>query len=213
MKQNNYTISETFSHEITIEKSRFITHLFPTDTIELAKTHIETMRKKYADASHNCSAYVIVNDTRLQKSSDDGEPAGTAGVPMLQALNGRDMINITAIVTRYFGGIKLGAGGLIRAYSRAVLDSLDLVPLMTYQTISHVIFNVSYEELNTVYLLQAKMGIFTIDEITYETKTTVHMSVRTDDIPQLEEALQAQLFRFAPLTIIETSTKTVPHKQ
>jgi len=213
MKQNNYTISETFSHEITIEKSRFITHLFPTDTPELAKMHIETMKKKYADASHNCSAYVIVNDTRLQKSSDDGEPAGTAGVPMLQALNGRAMINITAIVTRYFGGIKLGAGGLIRAYSRAVLDSLDLVPLMTYQTISHVIFDVSYEELNTVYLLQDKMGSFTIDEITYESKTTVHMSVRTADIPQLEEALQAQLFRFAPLTIIETSTKTVPHKQ
>jgi len=209
MKENKYTIDAPFTHEITIEKSRFITHLFPTDTAEEAKDMIQQVKKQYADASHNCSAYVIEHETTIQKSSDDGEPAGTAGVPMLQALTSREMINITAVVTRYFGGIKLGAGGLIRAYSRAVLEALDIVPLMTYESLATVPLALSYDELNTIYVLQAKSQLFTIDELTYEPETIAHLTVQTDKINELEALLQANLFRFVELTPTQTIVKKV----
>jgi uncharacterized YigZ family protein len=212
MKEVNYSIAAPFTHEITIEKSRFLTHLFPTDTQQEAKGRIQEIKKAYADATHNCSAYVLSHETKLQKSNDDGEPAGTAGVPMMQALNGRHMINITAIVTRYFGGIKLGAGGLVRAYSRAVLESLDLVPLMIYQTLICTNLALSHEELNTIYVLQAKTNLFTIETVTYDPMPLAHIVVVKDKLPQLEKELQAHLLRSIQLSATDEIIKKVPNK-
>jgi len=213
MKKANYSIAETFMHEITIEKSRFITHLFPTDSQEEAKARIQEMKRAYTDASHNCSAYILQHEAKLQKSSDDGEPAGTAGVPMMQALNGRQMINITAVVTRYFGGIKLGAGGLVRAYSRAVLETLDIVPLMMYQTLIMTRIEVSHEELNIIYVLQARTNLFTIEHVSYEPLPLISIMVEKDKLPQLEKELQAHLLRHIKLTIIEEIIKKIPNNK
>jgi uncharacterized YigZ family protein len=213
MREANYSIATPYSHEITIEKSRFITHLFPTDTQDEAKAHIQTMKRTYADASHNCSAYILQHETKLQKSSDDGEPSGTAGVPMMQALNGRQMINITAVVTRYFGGIKLGAGGLVRAYSHAVLETLDLVPLMIYQTLVISRIEVSHEELNIIYVLQARTNLFAIEHVSYEPLPLISIMVEKEKLPQLEKELQAHLLRHIKLTIIEEIIKKVPNNK
>lgn len=115
-------------HEIDIKKSRFITTLARTDSAEDARTLIDLVKVEHPQARHNCSAYRIIAEGRnpIQHFSDDGEPSGTAGAPMIEAIRLSDLWNVTAIVTRYFGGILLGGGGLIRAYSSSVSQALAL---------------------------------------------------------------------------------------
>lgn len=111
-------------NEIIIEKSRFITYLKRVDTIDDATTFINQIKKKHYDANHRCLAFVIDNG-QIMRSSDDGEPSGTAGIPILQCLKNNDITNTICIVVRYFGGIKLGTGGLVRAYSRSTSEALN----------------------------------------------------------------------------------------
>lgn len=122
--------SSVIHHEIEIKKSRFLTTLARTDSPEQARALIDTVKAEHPQARHNCSAYVIQVEGRdpHQHSSDDGEPSGTAGTPMLEALKLAGVWNVTAVVTRYFGGILLGGGGLIRAYSTAVSEALAKAP-------------------------------------------------------------------------------------
>lgn len=124
------TITRDGVTELEVRKSRFICTLTRVMSDMEARSAIETTRKRYWDANHNCTAWRIGTDGRSQRSSDDGEPSGTAGVPMLEVLNHRDLIDVVAVVTRYFGGVKLGAGGLIRAYGAAVSGALDEVGIV-----------------------------------------------------------------------------------
>ncbi|THV33687.1 YigZ family protein [Glycomyces buryatensis] len=120
--------------ETIVNKSRFVCTLYRVATDGEARERIAGHRKAHWDASHNCTAYVL-DDGAIARSADNGEPAGTAGAPMLEVLRGRDMTDVLAVVTRYFGGVKLGAGGLLRAYGGAVshaLDSARLVALATW---------------------------------------------------------------------------------
>ena len=110
--------------EIIEKKSRFIATVAPVESEEEALAFIEAMKKKYWDARHNCFAYVIGERGQLARCSDDGEPGGTAGKPMLDVLMGEELIDVCAVVTRYFGGTLLGTGGLVRAYSGAVKEGL-----------------------------------------------------------------------------------------
>ena len=107
-----YTIVRDCQHEIVIEKSRFICTLKKAATEEEAQDFIKETKKEYWDATHNCSAYIIGESGAAQRSNDDGEPSGTAGLPMLEVLRKNNLHNVAAVVTRYFGGILLGAGGL-----------------------------------------------------------------------------------------------------
>ena len=121
-KENFLTIKENGTGELIIKKSRFIANIARTTTTDAANDFIQKISKKYRDASHNTFAYTIgLNDDQV-KESDNGEPSGTAGVPELKALQLMNLKNVTVVVTRYFGGIKLGAGGLIRAYSNSVTN-------------------------------------------------------------------------------------------
>ena len=113
------TIQKDCRTEIVIEKSRFICTLKKVSSEVEAQEFIKSTKKEFWDATHNCSAYII-NDMQ-QRSSDDGEPSGTAGVPMLEVLRKKNLTGVAAVVTRYFGGIKLGAGGLVRAYTNSVV--------------------------------------------------------------------------------------------
>ena len=124
------TIRASGSHEIEIRKSRFICHLARVPDEDGAQAFIASIRKQYWDARHNCTAFVVGEDQRRERSSDDGEPGGTAGVPMLEVLRRRGLTDTAAVVTRYFGGIKLGAGGLVRAYGAAVSEAVDAVGLL-----------------------------------------------------------------------------------
>lgn len=120
------TIKEMVQAETIEKKSKFIANLFPVESVEEAERRIKEMKKKYHDARHNCMAYRIKEDTQiLEKSSDDGEPSGTAGANMLTILQKNKLCNVVIIVTRYFGGILLGTGGLVRAYSDTLVKAIE----------------------------------------------------------------------------------------
>lgn len=120
------TIEENVQTEITEKKSKFIANLFYIENVEEAENIIKQTKKKYFDAKHNCIAYRVIEKGQIvEKSSDDGEPSGTAGQPMLSILQKNNLSNVLIIVTRYFGGILLGTGGLVRAYSNSLLEAIE----------------------------------------------------------------------------------------
>lgn len=128
---NRYlTVKSCGEHEIVIEKSRFICHIQRAVSEEEAQAFIQSIKKQHWNATHNCSAYLIGEHDLIQKANDDGEPSGTAGVPMLEVLKKRKLKDTVVVVTRYFGGIKLGAGGLIRAYGKSVSEAINHVGMV-----------------------------------------------------------------------------------
>ncbi|QCT74314.1 YigZ family protein [Macrococcoides canis] len=131
--KNFITIKQNIEQETIINKSRFITYLFKIESEAEAKAKIDEIKALHKDANHNCSAYTIGDSHQIQKANDDGEPSGTAGVPMLESLKKNDIHNVVAIVTRYFGGIKLGSGGLIRAYQGGVSDAIQQTGKVIYK--------------------------------------------------------------------------------
>jgi uncharacterized YigZ family protein len=120
------TIARPVDHEVVIKKSRFVAHLSPAGSVAEADAVIARLRKELWDARHHCVAMVLGTHADQARSSDDGEPGGTAGVPMLEVLRHRGVTDVVAVVSRWFGGVKLGAGGLVRAYSGAVAGGLDV---------------------------------------------------------------------------------------
>lgn len=125
--ENFISIKENVQTEIVVKKSRFICNLIKVNSKEEADEIIKETKKKYHDARHNCVAYRIISDNKIvEKSSDDGEPSGTAGAPMLNILQKNNLCNVVAIVTRYFGGILLGTGGLVKSYSDSLLEAISI---------------------------------------------------------------------------------------
>ncbi len=123
---NFISIKENVQDEITVKKSKFICNLIKVETQEEAENIIKEIKKKYYDARHNCVAYRVIDDEKIvEKASDDGEPSGTAGGPMLNILQKNNFCNVLVIVTRYFGGILLGTGGLVRAYSDVTIQTIE----------------------------------------------------------------------------------------
>ncbi|KEI44050.1 YigZ family protein [Saccharopolyspora rectivirgula] len=139
------TIKQAGEYELEVKKSRFLCALQRVSTEDEARDFILQRRKLHHEARHNCSAFVVGDDGRVQKSSDDGEPAGTAGIPMLEVLRRNEVTNVVAVVTRYFGGVLLGAGGLVRAYSSAVSGALEQVGLVERQPVRIVSTTVDYQ--------------------------------------------------------------------
>lgn len=133
MQEQYRTVARAGVHETEINRSRFLCALAPAATEQEAQEFVALVRKEHPTATHNCFAYVIGADASVQKASDDGEPGGTAGVPMLQMLMRREVRYVVAVVTRYYGGVKLGAGGLIRAYGGSVGEALDALGTITRQ--------------------------------------------------------------------------------
>ena len=141
------TISKPFQTSIDIKKSQFICRLFPAQNEQEAKEIINKISEEYKDATHNCTAYVVSDGEGFD---DDGEPGGTAGRPMLNVLKKNEMENIVAIVTRYFGGIKLGAGGLVRAYSKSVLETLSIAEIVDMELYEIFRFSFEYQHIKTI---------------------------------------------------------------
>lgn len=132
------TINSYGEDETIINKSRFIGYAMPIETEEDALDFIENIKTKHRDATHNVYAYVLGKDSNIQRFSDDGEPSGTAGIPVLEVIKKEDLRNVVVVVTRYFGGVKLGAGGLIRAYTKGAKIGLDagiIVDMVLYAKI------------------------------------------------------------------------------
>ena len=129
---NYTTVASHATGEITEKKSRFIGDVFPVETEEEAQAHIDAIRKEYHDARHHCHAFVLGERGTLSRSSDNGEPSGTAGRPILEVITGASLTNTLIVVTRYFGGVLLGTGGLVRAYTQAAQAALANAKTVTH---------------------------------------------------------------------------------
>jgi len=125
LRKDYFTVKGFGESEIIIQKSRFLTFVDRAETEQQAQSFIEEIKSRHKSANHNCSAYLIGEHDSIQKANDDGEPSGTAGVPMLEVLKKQGLKDTVVVVTRYFGGIKLGGGGLIRAYGKATTEGLQ----------------------------------------------------------------------------------------
>lgn len=148
MGEFNTIFEKHISAELVEKKSKFIANLFYVETSEEAENMIKEVKKKYFDAKHNCFAYLICNNNEIEKRfSDDGEPSGTAGAPMMEILEKQNLCNVVVVVTRYFGGILLGTGGLVRAYSDSLKLAIEKASIVTQQNGYEVNVEVSYSDL------------------------------------------------------------------
>lgn len=151
------------SGEIIEKKSRFIANVAPADSEKEAAEFIESIRKKYYDARHNCPAFIIGRNRELTRCSDDGEPGGTAGKPMLEVLLAEELTNTVVVVTRYFGGTLLGTGGLVRAYTEAVKAGLENAGIATMRYGASVLIKTDYTDLGRIQYLLGNKGIPILD--------------------------------------------------
>jgi len=186
--ENHRTIQENGIHEIEIKKSRFICHLKRVENEEEALEFIDQVKEEHWKATHNCSAYTLGLDDSIQRAHDDGEPSGTAGVPMLEIFLKRELKNVVAVVTRYFGGKKLGAGGLIRAYGGAVNDAVNAVGVVERQMQQLIDVTVSYSRSGSVEN-SLREANYSIQDITYAENVTYHCVVPVEE----EEAFKADI--------------------
>lgn len=185
---NYLTIGKTGQHELIIKKSKFICSLARTETVEEAQEFIEQVSKKYHDATHNTYAYTLgLNDNQV-KASDNGEPSGTAGIPELNALQLMKLKNVTAVVTRYFGGIKLGAGGLIRAYSNSVTEAAQNIGVVKCVMQQLIQFSIPYNRIDEInhYLEENRISIASQK---YTTNVTIQIYLDLDQIQKVEDSL------------------------
>ncbi len=188
MKEAYFTIYQNGEHQIEIKKSKFICHLFRIESEEQAKEYIAKIKKEHYKANHNCSAYMLGENFEIQRSSDDGEPSGTAGVPMLEVLKKNQLQNTLAIVTRYFGGIKLGAGGLIRAYSTSVSEALKEIGIVQGKLQQLLDITIDYHQLGKLqnYLENEQIAI---QEIDYLEQITVKVAIDINQCESFQNAL------------------------
>lgn len=163
MTEQYKTVYEGGEGEIVEKKSRFIATVRPVETEEEALAFIEEMKKKYWDARHNCSAYVLGERQELMRCSDDGEPSQTAGKPMMDVLTGAGLTNVAVVVTRYFGGTLLGTGGLVRAYSQATQAGLAASRIMTRQSGRKLSIGTDYNGIGKMQYIVGKRNIPVLD--------------------------------------------------
>ena len=185
---------QTLKHAVTtrleIKKSDFITYAYPVTSREQAMFHVEQLRQKYADARHHCWAYIIgdPNNTTSAGFDDDGEPSGTAGRPILNVLQHKSIGNVIVIVVRYFGGIKLGAGGLTRAYAGSAQAAVDEMFLLPYVPMAQVQILAEFAtEAQCRYVVESLNG--SIDDVTYSKQVTLTVTLAEADIDSLKERL------------------------
>jgi uncharacterized YigZ family protein len=184
MLSRYYTVKkEASEHEINIQKSRFIAHIKRAETEAEAQEFIQTLKKKYWDASHNCSAYIIGEHDQIQKANDDGEPSGTAGVPILEVLKKRKLKDTVVVVTRYFGGIKLGAGGLIRAYGKATSEGLNAGGIVERRLVQIVHVTVDYTWIGKLEK-ELRASEYIIKEIHYLEKVVFDVFVNEEQVEE-----------------------------
>lgn len=174
--------------EIVEKKSRFIATVVPVSTEEEALEFIEAMKKKYWNATHNCFAYVIGERGQMQRCSDDGEPSGTAGRPMLDVLLGEGIRNIAVVVTRYFGGTLLGTGGLVRAYSSATQAGLAASVIITRILGIKLSIRTDYTGLGKIQYILGQRGITILDSI-YTDRVELEVLLPAGEVKEVEDEI------------------------
>ncbi|KAA0913428.1 YigZ family protein [Psychrobacter sp. ANT_WB68] len=187
---NYQTLKQAVTARLEIKKSEFIAYAYPVNSREEAMFHVEQLRQQYADAHHHCWAYIIgdPNNTTSAGFDDDGEPNGTAGRPILNVLQHKAIGNVIIIVVRYFGGIKLGAGGLTRAYAGSAQAAVDEMILLPYVAMAQVQILAEFAtEAQCRYIVESLNG--RIDNVDYSKKVTLTVTLAEADIEHLKERL------------------------
>ena len=173
------TIKENSSAQITEKKSKFIANLFYVESIKEAEEIIEKTKKKYFDAKHNCIDYRVIEDENIiERFSDDGEPSGTAGAPMLNILQKNNLVNVLIIVTRYFGGILLGTGGLVKAYSNSLLLALENTSKVTKCMGEELEISLEYSEFES-FKYYCKINKINIVDVEYKENIVCKIELET----------------------------------
>ncbi|MEU5810465.1 MULTISPECIES: YigZ family protein [unclassified Streptomyces] len=201
MKSDQYaTVAREGVHESEINRSRFLCSLAPAATEQEAQEFVARIRREHPTATHNCYAYVIGADASVQKASDDGEPGGTAGVPMLQMLMRRDVRYAVAVVTRYYGGVKLGAGGLIRAYGGVVGEALDVLGTVTRRRYRLATVTVDHQRAGKIQNDLRSTGRTVVD-LRYGAAVEIEVALPEADLPGFEAWLADTSAGTAALTL------------
>lgn len=182
------TIKDIVEHEIEIRRSRFICALAPAATEEAARAFVAERRRLHGDATHNCSAYVIGEGVR--RADDDGEPGGTAGTPMLEMLTRRGFADVAAVVTRYFGGVLLGAGGLARAYGGVVGETLDRAEVVEMVPAAVVTVSVGHAQAGRLES-DLRASPYALRGVDYGARVAFEVAVAEDRLPAFEEWIAA----------------------
>lgn len=183
-----YTVKQAGSHEIIIQKSRFIGYVERVSNEEEANEFIQKIKKQHYNATHNCSAYIIGEHDQIQKANDDGEPSGTAGIPMLEVLKRLNLKNTAVVVTRYFGGIKLGAGGLIRAYSSTTSETIKKIGIVKGELMQGISLTVKYPLLGRVENM-LHQSPHVIDKINYLEKVELIVYVHVHEVDTFKKEM------------------------
>ena len=196
------TIKENVSAEIVEKKSKFIANIFYIESVEEAENIIKEMKKKFYDARHNCFAYSVYSEDGIQnRFSDDGEPSGTAGSPMLNIITSKNLSNILVVVTRYFGGILLGTGGLVRAYTGAFQEALDKAIEINKDLGIEASLLIDYSELEKVKYYFNQNNINIVDTV-YDESIKVIFEATQNQYNSIIENKENISFRFKDINII-----------
>ncbi len=183
------TIDASATARFTVQGSEFISHAAPVETVEEAERVISRIETEYADATHNVPAYRVRADPFREYASDDGEPSGSAGKPVLSVMQGREIENVCVVVTRYFGGTELGIGGLVRAYSQATKDVLDAAAIVERLPRKRFVAVVDYDDSGTVRGILESEGVEF--EAEYEARVTFDASVPIADADAVLDRLRS----------------------
>ena len=197
------TIKQSVSAEITEKKSKFISEIFYVESVQEADEKIEEINKKYHDAKHHCFAYRILGENGIiERLSDDGEPSGTAGLPILQLISKKELVNVLVVVTRYFGGILLGTGGLVRAYSKATDDALNKVETIILKKGEKIKVYVSYKNLAYIQYYCKKNSI-TILQTNFDKEPYAIIEITNQEKEQFLYEMQKKQFNIEKIEILE----------
>jgi len=186
MLSKYYTVKYKGADEVVIQKSRFIGYVKRVESEEEAQNFIQEIKKKHHDATHNCSAYVIGENDQIQKANDDGEPSGTAGIPILEVIKKQHLKDTAVVVTRYFGGIKLGAGGLIRAYGGTTSQAIKTTGIVKRQLMQGFSVTIDYTLLGKLEN-ELRNSSYLVEDTTYLDQVTLHVYVNDGEEDQFKE--------------------------
>lgn len=206
--ENFLSIDKDASISFVVNKSEFIGHIFYVETAKEAENYILEINEKYKDATHNCYAYVIGKEKSIQKYSDDGEPSGTAGIPMLEVLKKKEVTNCLVIATRYFGGILLGAGGLVRAYTKTVVESLNEGVIVKKEKFFEIEIFLDYVFWGKVENILNKFKL-EIKNIEYLENVKVNLFVKKSGFEYLEKILINETANNCKLFVVDEMYKSV----
>lgn len=195
MLENLRVISYDNCEELVEKKSRFIANLIYIETEEEAINKLKEIRKKYHDARHNCYAYRFIEDGKIiQRSSDDGEPSGTAGAPMLNIIEKNNIVNVLIVVTRYFGGVLLGTGGLVKAYSGALQKAIENNKLLQKEEGYEAVLTIPYDLFNKIeYFL--KINNINIIYKEYLEKINILVELSNEDYEKIKDEFPENVFK------------------